>query len=44
MGLFILGSDITYYAAVGELAVLRNLVPVDEETHVCDLDISDSLE
>ena len=44
MGLFLLGYDITYYAAVDYLTVLGNLVSVDEETRVYALDIYDSLE
>ena len=44
MGFFLLGYDVAYYAAVCDLAVLENLVHMDEETCVCDLDISDSLE
>ena len=44
MVFFILGSDMTSYAAVGDLAILGNLVPVDEETCVNTLDIYDSLE
>ena len=43
MGFFLLGYDITYYAAVGDLAVLGKFVPVDEETCACALNISDSL-
>ena len=39
-----MGSDVTYYAAVGDLAVLVNLMPVYEETCVRYLDVSDSLE
>ena len=42
--LFLLGYDIILYAAVVNLAVLVNLVPVDEETRVCALDISNFLE
>ena len=41
---FLLGSDVAYYAAVGNFAILGKLVPVDEYTFVCSLDISDSLE
>ena len=37
-------SDVTYYAAVGDLSVLSNLMVVDEETCLCYRDISDSLE
>ena len=44
MGFFILGSDIAYYTAVVDLAVLGDLVPVDEETRVCALDILYSFE
>ena len=44
MGFFIQGYDVAYYADVGDLAILGNLVPVDEETYVCALDISDYLE
>ena len=44
MRFLILGYDITYYAAVDDLAVLGNLMPVNEEKYVCALDISDSLE
>ena len=43
MGFFFLGYDATYYAAVGELYVLGNPIPVDEETCVFSLHISDSL-
>ena len=43
-GFFLLWSDVAYYAAVGELSVLGNLVTVDEETRICSLDIFDSLE
>ena len=44
MGFFLLVSDVAYYVAVGDLAILGDLIPVDEETCVCALDISDSLE
>ena len=44
MGFFILGYDVAYYADIGDLDILGNLVPVDEETCFCSLDISDSLE
>ena len=43
MSFFVLGPDIKYYADVGDLAVLGNLVPMDEETRVGAIDISDSL-
>ena len=43
VGFFLLGSDVAYYAAVGYLALLGNLVLVGEGTCVCSLDISDSL-
>ena len=43
MGFFIMGSYVAYYAAVGDLAVLSNLVPMYEVTCVCYLDASDSL-
>ena len=44
VGFFLLGSDVAYYAAIGDIAVLGNLMPVDKETCVCFLDVSDSLE
>ena len=44
MGFFILGYDVAYYADVGDLDVLGNLVVLYEETCVCSIDISDSLE
>ena len=44
VGFFLMGYDIAYSAAVGNLAVLGKLVFLDEETCVCSLDISDSLE
>ena len=44
MGLFLMLSDIAQYEAVGYLAVLGNLIPLDEETCVCALDIPYYLE
>ena len=44
MGFFILGSNVAYSAAVGDLTVLGNLVTAYEERCLCSLDISDSLE
>ena len=44
MGLFIMGSDVAYYADVCDLSVLGNLMILDEETRVCSLDIFDYLE
>ena len=44
MGFCLLVSEIIYYEDVGYLAVFGNLRPVDEETCVCALDISDNLE
>ena len=40
----LLGSDVAYYAAVCDLAVLGYLMLVNKETCVGALDISDSLE
>ena len=44
VGFFLMGYDISYYAAVDDIAVLGNLVTVDEEKRVCVLDIYDYLE
>ena len=44
VGFFLLGSDVAYYAAVGYLALLGNLVLVGEETCVYYLNILYSLE
>ena len=40
---FLLGSNVAYYETVDDISVLDNLVPVDKETCICSLDISDSL-
>ena len=39
-----MGSNVTNDIAVGDFAVLGKLVFVNEETHVCYLNISDTLE
>ena len=44
MDFFLLVSDIAYYAAVGNLDVLGNLVTVDEEICIFALNIYDYLE
>ena len=44
MGFFLMGSYVAYYADIGDIDFLRNLMPVDEYTFFCSLDTSDSLE